>query len=158
MARFMRKGTVKVWFVPTIAALATMTTAEQVAGTELGSAGLAEVAGFGFTNNPISTPDMDNTFVSQIPGEDTAEQSSLTFYQDDTAATIEAALSKGTTGFIVFYYNGLAGGSPASGDKYEVFPITSSAVVRLYSAGNEAAQFRVDAAITAVPVEGVQGV
>lgn len=156
MARFMRKGIVKVWFVPTVASLPAMTTAEQGAGQELGDEGLTEVAGFGFTNNPISTPDMDNTFVSQIPGEDTAEQSSLTFYQDDTTSTIETALAKGTTGYIVFYYNGIAGGAPAAADKYEIFPVTSSAVVRLYSAGNEAAQFRVDCAITAVPVEGTQ--
>jgi len=153
MARFMRKGVTKVYFVPTISSVTAATVAEVTAGTELGSE-LADVSGFAFTNNPISTPDMDNQFVSQITGEDTADQSSLTFYEDDTSTTIKDALAKGTAGYVLFYYAGLAGASPAAADEYEAFPVTVSAAPRLYSAGNEAAQFRVDFAITAVPQEG----
>lgn len=155
MARFMRKGTVKVWFVPTIVDITAMTTAEQTAGTELGQE-LAEVNGFSFTNNPITTPDMDSQFVSQITGEDTADQSSMTFYEQDGVDTIKAALVKGTPGFIVFFYQGTAGAAPAAGDKYEAFPVTVSSAPRVYSAGNEAAQFRVDYAVTAEPDEGIQ--
>lgn len=153
MARFMRKGTTKVYFVPTITSVSAATVAEVTAGTELGPE-LADVSGFAFTNNPISTPDMDNQFVSQITGEDTADQSSLTFYDDDTSSTIKAALAKGTAGYVLFYYAGLAGATPAANDEYEAWPVTVSAAPRLFSAGNEAAQFRVDFAITAVPVEG----
>lgn len=156
MGRFMRKGVTKVWFVPAITDLTAMTTAEQTAGTEL-TPQLAEVNGFSFTNNPISTPDMDNQFVSQVTGEDTADQSSMTFYEDDGGAdAIQTLLAKGTTGFIVFFYAGTAGASPASGDDYEAWPVTVSAAPRMYSAGNEAAQYRVDFAITAVPDEGTQ--
>ena len=153
MARFMRKGVTKVYFVPTISSVTAATVAEVTAGTELGTE-LADVSGFAFTNNPISTPDMDNQFVSQITGEDTADQSSLTFYEDDTTNTIKTALAKGTAGYVLFYYAGLAGSSVAASDTYEAFPVTVSSAPRLYSAGNEAAQFRVDFAITAVPQEG----
>ena len=154
MGRFMRKGVTKVYFIPTIAGIAAMTVAESGAGTELGPQ-LAEVSGFSFTNNPISTPDMDNQFVAQVTGEDTAEQSSLTLYEDSAGAdTIQTALAKGTAGFVVFYYAGIAGATPAVLDEYEAWPVTVSSAPRMYSAGNETAQYRVDFAITAVPSEG----
>ena len=132
-----------------------MTTAEQTAGTELGPE-LADVGGFSFTNNPITTPDMDNVFVAQISGEDSADQSALTFYEALVADAIQLALVKGTTGFVVFFFGGIAGASPASGDDYEAWPSTVSAAPRLYVAGNEAAQYRVDFAVTDVPEEGTQ--
>lgn len=160
MARFMRKGVVKVFFVPTVANLTTGITLTEIgAGVELGPE-LAEVNGFAYTNSPISTPDMDNQFVSQITGEDTADQSSMTFYDGDdpdtpdAQNTIKAALPKGTAGFIVFFYAGIAGAAPAVDDYYEAFPVTVSSAPRMYDAGNVAAQFRVDMAITAVPEEG----
>ena len=155
--RFMRKGITKIYFVPTITVLATPTTAQITAGTNL-TPQIAEVAGFTFTNNPISTPDMDTAFVSQIGGEDTGEASSMTFYElKGGTDSIHDAQTKGLNGYICIFYAGLAGGTPASGDKMEVWPITITSNARVYSAGNEAAQYRVAYAITGVPVAAVQG-
>lgn len=149
--RFMRKGVTKVYFVPTIASKAAPTVAEITAGENL-TPQIAEMTGFTFTNNPISTPDMDNAYVSQVPGEDTSEASSMTFYElkggtDD----IHDALLKGTVGYIVIFYGGIAGASPAASDKAEVWPVVVSSNARRYTAGNEAAQYGVGFAVTSPP-------
>ncbi|MFW3477344.1 hypothetical protein [Streptomyces microflavus] len=51
---------------------------------------------------------MDSTFVSKIPGDDSAADSSLTFYEDDVTDDIETDLAKGTTGFILIARKGKA--------------------------------------------------
>jgi hypothetical protein len=153
MPRFMRKGTTRFYYVPTIAnATLNPTTAEVTAGTRLDTV-LAEVNGFTFSNDVITTPDMSSTFDATIPGTDTSEDSSLVFYEDKTFAsnTAKAALLKGTTGFIVIFFQGVAGVSPAAADRCDVWPILVAANVRLYTAGNEAAQWRADFAATATP-------
>lgn len=154
MPRFMRKGTTKIYFVPTIASLAAATVAEITAGENI-TGQVAEVNGFSFSNSPISTPDMDSRFTSQVSGEDTAEASNLTMYElDDPTDVIRDALPKGADGYIVFFYKGLAGATPGAGDDYEVFPVEVASNVRLYTAGNEAAQYRVNFTMLQPPQEG----
>lgn len=151
MSRFMRKGTTKIWFAPSLTNPAAPTVASVTGGTRLDTA-IAEIAGFTFKNNPIDTPDMASTFVAKITGEDTVDDSSMTFYEDDTANPIMTALSKGATGYVVIFYAGIAGATPASGDKCEVWPVTISSNARMYTADNEAAKFQVSFATTAAPV------
>lgn len=154
MPRFMRKGTTRFYYVPTIASATLQpTTAEVTAGTRLDTV-LAEVNGFSFANDVITTPDMSSTFDANIPGTDAAEDSSLVFYEDKTFAsnTQKTAIAKGTTGFICVFFQGIAGAAPAAADKCDVWPILVAANVRLYTAGNEAAQWRADFAITATPL------
>jgi hypothetical protein len=153
MARFMRKGKSKVYWVLTISNKSAPSTAEITAGTAL-QASIAEINGFTFQNNPIDVPDMGSAFVSKIMGEDTVEDSNIVFYEDDTATTIPTALAKGTAGHIVIFYKGTAGASPAASDKCEVWPVTVSSQARLYTTGNEAAQYRVSFANTGEPVAG----
>ena len=141
--RFMRKGTSKFWFVPTIASTDLIpTTAEVTAGTAV-TPEINEMAGFTFANNPIDTPDMDTTFVSKIPGEDSTEDSSMTFYERKTTNPIKTLLAKGTVGFIVIFPAGLAAAAPAAGDKADVWPVTVASNARTYTAGNEAAKYLV---------------
>jgi hypothetical protein len=148
----MRKGITKYHFVPTVAALAAPTVANITAGTAL-TGQIAETNGFMFSNSPIQTPDMDSTFVSQIPGEDTSEDSGLVFYEDKATNPIRTALAKGTNGYIVIFAAGYAGASPAASDKCEVWPVTVSSNSRKYSSGNEAAQYEVKFACTAPPAQ-----
>ena len=165
MARFLRKGTTKIRFVTTIANKSAPKITEYNDGTILDTQ-VNEVSGFAFSNNPINTMSMDTDFVSQISGENTVEQSSLTFYDDDTGASvIKTNLAKGTEGFVIFAVNGVSGtpaksGSPSrpadplgvkAGDTVEVWPVEVSANVNLYTVSNEAAMFRVDFAVTAEP-------
>lgn len=149
----MRKGITRFYFVPTIADAGLVpTVAEITAGTRL-DAQLAEVNGFNFENNPIQTPDMSTPFVSNIPGEDAAEDSSLTFYEDDTSNPISAALAKGTTGYVVIFPRGIAGASPAIADECDVWPIQVSSNSKQYTADNEAAKYMVKFANTAEPAD-----
>lgn len=145
MARYTRRGKSKILFLPTIANNAAPTRAEITAGTAL-TPQVAEVNGFSFSNSPIQTPDLENTFTSQIGGEDTAADSSLTFYDDDAAATIRTALAKGTAGKILL----LPYGDVAT-KRAEVWPTTTTSVADEWSAGNDPARFTVQFSITSPP-------
>lgn len=153
MARFMRKGVTRVYFVPTIASATLVpTTAEVTAGTRLDTQ-LADINGFAYANNPINVPDMSSAFVANIPGEDAVADSSLTFYEDKTTNAIKTAQPKATVGYILFFYAGIAGAAPATADKADVWPILVASVARQYTAGNEAAQYIITYAPTAAPGE-----
>lgn len=143
MARFMRKGKTRFYFVPTIASATLIPTAAEVtAGTRL-DLQLNEVNGFTFANSPIDAPDMATTFVAKVSGEDTTEDSNLVFYEDDTTNPISTALAKGTNGYIVIFYKGIAAASPAAGDKADVWPIQVASNARQYTADNESAKYQV---------------
>lgn len=152
MGRFMRKGTNQWYFVPTIADAGLVpTTTEITAGTRLDTE-MAEVNGFMFQNNPIQTPDMSSTFTKQIGGEDSADDSSIVFYEDDTTNTIRTALAKGTDGFVVIFKAGIAGAAPAIGDEADVWPATVTSNSPQFTADNEAAKYQVAFSITEEPV------
>lgn len=151
MARFFRRGKTKVYFVPTIASAALVpTTAEVTGGTAL-TPSVADLSGFAFTNSPIPTPDLVSTFTGNIPGEDTAADSTITFYEDTTTNTLQTTLAKGVSGYIVIFPVGTAGANPAAGDKAEVWPIQSTGPTREYSMGNDPARWSVKFAMMAAP-------
>lgn len=139
--RFFRRGRTKVYWVPTIAATTLIpTVAEVTAGTNM-SKDIADMSGFEFENSPINTPDLDSTFTSTIPGEDQASNPSLTFYEKKTTNTLQATVAKGTSGFLVIFFKGLAGAAPAVADEAEVWPVTSTGPRREYSMGNDPARW-----------------
>ena len=151
MARFMRKGKTRVWFAPTLTINAP-TAAQINAGTRLDTE-LAEVNGFTFANSPIDTPDMATAFVSKINGEDAVDDSNLVLYESDAgAAGIQTTLAKGVTGYICFFYKGIAGALPAAADTVESWPVTVASNARQYTADNEAAKYQVTFTPTAAPV------
>lgn len=146
MSRYFRRGTTKIYFLPTVAAKAAPTTGEIAAGTDLTNS-VAEVAGFTFSNSPIPVPDMGSVYTKTIPGEDTSDDSSLTFYEDDVANPIRTVLAKGTSGFIVLS----PAGSVAAAAKVEVWPVKTTSVAREWSAGNDPARFVVGFTIPDTP-------
>lgn len=150
MARFMRKGNTRVYFVTTIADTSAPQDTEITAGTEL-TASIAEMNGFTFSNTPIQTPDLSSAFVSQIPGEDSTEDSSMVIYEDDTTNPLLATLAKGTNGYVVIFPRGTAGATPAAADVCDIWPVTVSSNAKRYTVGNEAATFEVKFATTEPP-------
>jgi hypothetical protein len=145
--RFNRKGTTQIFFLPTIASAALLpTTAEITAGTEL-TDGINAIDGFTLENSPIETPDMASTFVSKIGGDDSAADSSLTFYEDSVLDDTETDLAKGTSGYIVIFSKGQ---SP-SAKGMDVFPVTVVSNSKAYTTDNEAAKITVQFTITARP-------
>lgn len=146
MARFFRRGVTKVRFLPTIAATTGVPTrAEITAGTDL-TPNLAEMSGWQLTNSPIAVPNMADAFTSQISGEDTVSDSSLTFYDDDTVAGVRTTLAKGTSGFIMV----LPYGDVAT-RRSQTYPIKTTGVNDEFSVGNDAARFVVGVAVTGTP-------
>jgi hypothetical protein len=154
MARYFRRGTTKIYFATTVAAASAPSVADMAAATEL-SCEASEINGFQFSNNPIDVPDMCSTFVKNIPGEDTADTSSLTFYEDDTTNPIKTLLAKGTEGFVVFFPYGIGGADPIAGDEAEVWPVSVASNTREWSAANDPARYMVEFTITDVPDQDV---
>ena len=150
--RFFRRGVTKVWWVPTIVVPSAATVAEVTAGQNL-SPSIADIAGFNFENQPIPTPDLDDSFTGSIPGEDTAEASALTFYEKKTTNPHMSTLAKGTPGFVVIFFAGIAGETPAAGDDYDAWPVLSTGKRRLYSMGNDPAQWSCGFTPTGRPAE-----
>lgn len=155
MARYFRRGTTKIYFAPSIADVDAPTEAEMAAATEL-SCEISEISGFAFQNNPIDVPDMCSAFVKKIPGEDTADDSEIIFYEDDTSNPLFATLAKGEEGYIVFFPYGIGGADPVAGDDAEVWPASVAKTTREWSAGNDSARFASTFTITDVP--GLQAV
>lgn len=149
MSRFIRKGTSKIYFLPTVAAATTTgpTSAEITAGTDL-TPSTSDVSGWTLSNSPVATPDMSSTFTKTIAGEDTTSDSSLTFYEDNALAPIEAILPKGTIGFIYFQRKGAGVSKVKSCDLFNT-QVTSKSPA--YSAGNDPATFMVSFAQLAIP-------
>lgn len=102
MARFFRRGVTKFVFLPTAAAPATPTRSEITAGTVL--KGIAAVSGFSISNSPVPTPDLDSRFTASVPGEDTTDASSLTFWDDNGVTPVAArtTLAKDTIGYLLY--------------------------------------------------------
>lgn len=157
MARYFRRGTSKMYYVPVVEDVDEPTLSELESAIEL-SCELSELSGFTFSNSPIDTPDMCAEFVSKIPGEDTAEDSSITFYEHNAAEDnpIRDALVKGVLGYVVFFPYGVTGDDggdpvPDTGDAAEVWPISVASSSREWSAGNDAARYVVEFTITSPP-------
>lgn len=102
MARYFRRNDGQsFWaFVPAVANPAAPTAAEINAGINL-TARICDISGFTYKNKPIESPDLSTAFVASIPGEDTADDSALTFYDDATSTALWTALAKNTGGYIV---------------------------------------------------------
>lgn len=60
---------------------------------------VSDIEGWALENDPIETPDMGSTFNSSIPGNDKAESSSLTFYEDRFSDAIEPLIFSGNSTF-----------------------------------------------------------
>jgi DNA polymerase III sliding clamp (beta) subunit (PCNA family) len=148
MARFNRKGVTKILFAETIASPTYQPTLTEVTGATDYTKQVAAVDGFALENQEIETPDMDSTFVSKIPGDDSASDSSLTFYEDDTTDTIETDLAKGTTGFILICRKGKSGGTKGM----DVYPVRVASNSAALTADNEAAKIVVRFSITDRPL------
>lgn len=148
--RFFRRGVSKVFFLPAVADPTAVSRAEITAGTDL-SVDIADISGYQFENSPINTPNLASSFTPQIDGEDTAPNSSLTFYDRDAAdETIRTALAKGTKGFLVLFPYG-----DVPTERCEVWEISSSGVNDEWSMGNDAARFQVGTSILSPPEQDV---
>jgi hypothetical protein len=158
MGQFIRPGTTKIFFVPTIAAPATPTQAELTAGTNLtltsATNKVSGITGFGAKTNFVETPDFSSRQSGKVAGATTSDDSGLTFYEDTSSNPIRTTLAKDTTGYILM----ASGGATTVSSKVDVFPIQVAANTKTYAGANAAAEIQVDLAITSVPsLDAVMG-
>lgn len=147
--RYFDPETTVVYFVPTIADKATPTRIEIDAGTDL-SGEIADLSGWVIGGEDVATPDLGNRFTSNIPGRESADDSSLTLYASEDGVDVRATLPAGTNGFIVW----LDGGD-ATGNKMDVYPIRVRSVGKMRNLSNEAAKIQVQFSITSKPASDV---
>ena len=145
MARFFRRGVSKIRWITAPSNPAAPTLAEVNAGVALDAA-LADISGFEFANTPIPVPDLASTFTATIPGEDTTQNPTMTFYDDDTTTTIRTALAKGNAGYVIFAPYGIANTKRA-----EIWPAKVTGYNDAWTAANEAAKATAGFAITSTP-------
>lgn len=123
MARHILPGLLRVFWLTTAPALAAPTQASLTAGTNLigtkGGEGLAEINGFKPSPAVFDTPDYIDAVVGNVGGTATYPSSSLVFYSDVVAMTIENILTAGSAGWVVFGFKGSASTKPSI-----VFPAT----------------------------------
>lgn len=146
MARFIRRGVSKVRFSPTCANIHSVTRSEITSSTDL-SPNIAEMSGFQLQGSQVPTPDLGSDFEGSIPGGDSAPDSSITFYEDDTTNVIETLLPKGTDGFLFL----MRKGDIPTNASLDVFPVTVGTKSAEWSTGNEPARFVVQFFTTSKP-------
>ncbi|MGR3937056.1 phage tail tube protein [Streptomyces sp. BRA346] len=147
--RFMRRGITKILWLKSIASADLIPTRAEIStpnATDLTEA-ISDVDGWSLTNEAIETPDMASTFTPSIPGNDKADNSSLTFYEDQFHDDMEMLLPKGATGYVVFLRKGDIPGSKSM----DAFPVQVASRTAQYNAGNEAAKFQAVFTITSPP-------
>lgn len=146
MGRYYPRGKTQYHALPAVADPdAGPTRPELDAGTRLTD--IASVSGFTLNNSPAPTPDLDSKFTSSVPGEDTAETPSFTFWDDDDDTTIRDVLAKDTSLFIVRMPYG-----DVPGKRCEVWDVTSTGVNDGTDMGTPG-QFMVGFSVNETPVQ-----
>lgn len=146
--RFIEPGTLRCYFVATIAVKTAPTRIELDAGSDL-TAEVETVNGFSTTSNAVDAPDFGSRFTSQVSGKITAAASSLQIYRSTTSADVRSLLPRDTAGFIVLFPEG-----DTPGKKMDVFPVKVSTASKDHSDSN-AATHTIEFVITSVPAENV---
>lgn len=150
MAKFFRRGTSKIWFLPAVADISAPTVAEVNAGTDL-SPFINGITGFQYQNERIDTPVLSSSFNFQIDGPDTVSDSSIQCTDDNGGTTAaRTLLPKGTSGFLMLMPYGRV---PTK--RGEVWPAKSTLIADEWSLGNDPARFDIGFAITGIPDQDV---
>jgi hypothetical protein len=147
MPKYINRGTLKVFFVPSLASVSSPSIAEISAGTDL-TARMAEISGFVFSASKVDTPTLDTVFNLSISGTLEVEDSTLTVYDiDDATDAVKTALSTlNTNGFLVFAPYGYT-----ATKKAEVWPIRVGSYSTTKTVENEAAKSMIAMFPTAAP-------
>jgi len=122
--RYIPEGTVKFYWVVSIATYTSPTRAELNAGTDL-SPQIAAMGDWDVTATPIAAPDLVSTFVSQIAGTVAANNTTLDMYADQATSDARTLMPRNSTGYIVKFMGG-----DVTGRKMDVFPVTVAAAAK----------------------------
>jgi hypothetical protein len=147
-ARFLRRGISKVYWLKKVADQRHPTRKELSEPNRFDlTEAISEIEGWTLENEAIETPDLGSTFNASIPGNDKAEDSSLTFFEDQHKNDVEQQLSKGAKGWIALLRKGDVPGSRSA----DLFPVQVATRAATWTTDNEAATFKVTFTITDEP-------
>jgi hypothetical protein len=144
-----RKGYAKLFWLPAISNKSAPTQAEPTAGTLIATTALADIAGLTQKTQFIEIPNFASLQTPKISGEKKADDTTLTFYEDDTTNPISTLLAEDTAGFIL----ASPFGATVATSKVDVYPATVASNDRQWTAGNEAAKYAVGFAITSLRIK-----
>lgn len=144
-------GTRRYVFVPTVAAIATPTSAELTAGTDLTPV-IAAIDGFAGSSNTVDFPNAASRWTPKIPGMIDAADSSFTINMSKTGADDAVDMfddgssgSAATSGYFAIFYEGIT----ATG-RLKLFPIQVTSCAASQDLG-AASTVQVNVAITEPP-------
>jgi hypothetical protein len=146
--RYYPPGTRQVYWVPAIADISAPTRAELDSGTDL-TGEISAMAGFAVSSATVSVPDLGTRFAPDIPGQITAQSSSITMYASEDSRDVRELLPRDTAGFVAVLWEG-----DTAGRLMDVFPVTVTSSPKDVTTTN-AGTLTVDFAVTAVPIENV---
>ncbi|GII89621.1 hypothetical protein Ssi03_76110 [Sphaerisporangium siamense] len=147
--RFIRPGVTKCYWVVSISNILAPTRTELNLGKDL-SEDIADISGWLVSGQKVDTPNLKTTFVGNIPGLTSADESSITYYAGEDGVDVRALMARGTAGNIVW----LDGGD-VTGRLMDVFPVKVLSVGKQRQIGAEPARLPIQYAITAEPAENV---
>lgn len=146
--RYYRKGVTKIVFCTTLASKSAPTRAEIDAGKDL-SGEIAEINGWQVTSAFVDTPDLNSRYTGKIPGDISADDSSLNFYASSDSIDVRQLLPRDTTGFILIMDEG---DKPAQ--LMDVFPVTVGSAPKLRTL-SDPAMIQINFSISSEPAENV---
>lgn len=147
MARLASEGNVKVYKVPTVADSTAPTDAEITAGTDLTALMPTQGVDITWTQNNASLAMLDESFVAEVVGTESATIT-LTGVRDDETDTFFEAFTRGENFYLVVSRFGEA----VATSVVEVYPCQSHRPVPMAPAENEFQQTMCTLAVTDTPV------
>lgn len=147
--RYIAAGTTQIYWVGTIAAIATPTRPELDAGWDL-SGEVADTGGWLATPTFNSTTRFSSGYETSKRGVLRPDGTSLMLYADRAGDDIRSLLAMGAEGFIVVFHGG-----DIAGRLMDVWPVQVAAVWQPVSIGDDPAQIPVDFAVTSDPQPGL---
>jgi len=145
-------GTVKVAYVPTIAALAAPTTTEINAGDDIDTFITADgLIGFEPETAEVDTTHLSSTFDTKRPGRASFSGTMLRIKKQTGTDTTYTTLVRGVEGYIVVRRYVAASGAWAAADKVQVYPIQCGERRDIAPEANTTARYEVPTMITSSP-------
>ncbi|MBD2900760.1 hypothetical protein amrb99_97690 [Actinomadura sp. RB99] len=146
--RYFERGVTKVYFLTAITAPTKIPTRTELnAGKDITEA-IADIDGWKIEGDDIETPDLGSRFKKTIPGELSADDSSLTCYRDAMGLDIRTLLPRGTKGYVVWLDAGDVEDGPM-----DIFPVRVKSLGKSRTVDTDAANIEVTFSILDEPVE-----
>lgn len=156
MSRYIYPGTAKVYFLPSVASISSVTRAEINAATatltspaSTAEEGLREMSGFEASNSDSDAADVSSRFQKTVPGLISGGSAQSVHTSSSTTKSVFNALAPDTTGYVLICPEGDAASRP-----YECFPVRVSARNRANpTRSGDVATFTVSYSITEAPYQ-----